>query len=78
VREAAHTRDPIPRDEDRICTRFLDDHDPDVRMEDIVLNISVEGIVLATPNEDSVLAHHRMTCISFAAGGDFEVRSIPS
>lgn len=41
-------------------------------MQPIVLNISSEGIVLATPEEDGVVAHHRMECISFAAGGDYE------
>eukprot|EP00045_Choanoeca_perplexa_P013704 m.156146 g.156146 ORF g.156146 m.156146 type:complete len:778 (-) comp16431_c0_seq2:103-2436(-) len=72
VREAAHTRDPIERDVDSTTSRFLDRNDADVRMQDIVLNISVEGIVLATPEEENVIAHHRMTCISYACGGDFE------
>ena len=72
VREAAHTRDPIERDVDSTSARFLDRNDPDVRMQDIVLNISVEGIVLATVEEESVIAHHRMTCISYACGGDFD------
>lgn len=72
LREASGTRDAIERHVDECCSVFLDEDESDVRMEDIVLNISVQGIVLATPNEENVLAHHRMTTISFAAGGDYE------
>ncbi|EDQ92895.1 uncharacterized protein MONBRDRAFT_22120 [Monosiga brevicollis MX1] len=72
VREASNTRDPIPRDVDKASAKFLDRFEADIKLESIVINISVEGIVLATPDEDRVIAHHRMACISFAAGGDFE------
>lgn len=56
----------------QICRKFLDPYKPDLKMQQIVVNISSEGIVLATPEEDGVVAHHRMECISFAAGGDYE------
>lgn len=42
-------------------------------MEDIYLNISSAGIAIATGPGNDMIAFHRMSTISFAAGGDFEV-----
>eukprot|EP00043_Microstomoeca_roanoka_P007657 m.73909 g.73909 ORF g.73909 m.73909 type:complete len:843 (-) comp13918_c0_seq4:1778-4306(-) len=72
IREEAHTRPPIEREVPASFAKFLDGEEPEIKMEDIVLNISSAGIVLATEKEDAVIAYHRMTTISFAAGGDFE------
>jgi hypothetical protein len=72
VREASRTRAAQEHEVPKVCRKFLDPHKPEVKMERIVLNISAEGIVLATIQEDGVLAHHRMTTISFACGGDYE------
>ena len=59
----------------QLYRQFVDGEEPETKMEDIVLNISSQGIVLATEKEDAVVAYHRMPTISFAAGGDFEVRA---
>lgn len=72
VREASHTRAAIGRSVPKVCQKFLDEHRPEVKNQSVMLNISADGIVLATQDEDGVIAHHRMTTISFAAGGDFE------
>ena len=72
MREAAHSRPPIRREVPKVCAKFLDKHKPEVKNQTIMLNISADGIVLATADEDGVIAHHRMTVISFAAGGDYE------
>ncbi|EGD79246.1 hypothetical protein PTSG_09968 [Salpingoeca rosetta] len=72
VREEARTRPPIERQVPAMFSEFLDAEEPEIKMQDIVVNISSAGIVLATEHEDAVIAFHRMTTISFAAGGDFE------
>ena len=72
MREASHSRPAIRRDVPKVCAKFLDRCEPEVKNQTIMLNISADGIVLATADEDGVIAHHRMTTISFAAGGDYE------
>eukprot|EP01147_Barroeca_monosierra_P010530 gene10529-2657_t len=72
VREASGTRRPTPREQPSYFSDFFPDPSPDIMMEDIYLNISSAGIAIATGPGNDMIAFHRMSTISFAAGGDFE------
>ena len=76
VRDSSRMRPPSKRVVTELAEEFLGPQEPELSMLDINLSISTAGIVISNSTQDSVIENHRMANISFAAGGDFEVRAI--
>eukprot|EP00056_Hartaetosiga_gracilis_P013745 m.230309 g.230309 ORF g.230309 m.230309 type:complete len:782 (-) comp13892_c0_seq1:122-2467(-) len=72
IREESKSRQSISRQVPMICRDFLEEHEPEIVLENVIINISSAGIVIASEDDEEVIAFHRMPTISFAVGGDYE------